>query len=222
MLENVKKGGVLATTINALVKEYSLKNCLVKMDIEGAEYAIFEKGNCNWLSECKTFVCETHDRFSSDNDEKVIFRHLELTHTFAEILGENKIFIRNEDWNLMIENKIQKIKNVVFGNEKVFLYGKGKVGQLFLKWLKLQSLDQYVQGFVVSKLDNENICMELPVIDIEQLKKQYSKSMVVVCVTNLYRKELINNLQKRNLNKFLVLSDEIIEYCTKDVNSLTL
>ena len=56
-------------------------------------------------------------------------------------LGENKIFIRNKEWNLMIGNKIQQIKDVVFANEKMFLYGKGKVGQLFLKWLKLQSLD---------------------------------------------------------------------------------
>lgn len=212
--------GICAITINDLVKKYKLKDYLVKMDIEGAEYAIFENGNCEWLNACKTFVIETHDRFSNDNDENEIFAVLKNTHKLKKTLGENKVFIRRSEWNSMPDNELEKIYDMILHNNNVFLYGKGKVGKLFLQWLQLCQMD-YIKGFVVSNLENEErMCVNKPVLEAKQLKTDYPESVIIVCVTKLFRQEIIGNLQKLKWTNYIVLSDELIEKCSKNIARL--
>lgn len=84
-------------TIDCILKKYGLKDVLVKMDIEGAEYGIFMKGSTNWIKDCKTLVLETHDRFSECYDEQEIFAVLEHSHRWKRKLGENLIFVRKHE-----------------------------------------------------------------------------------------------------------------------------
>lgn len=92
--------GIRAITINSIVKKYGLSNFLCKMDIEGAEYSVFEKGKCNWLDKCKTLVMETHDRFNEQNDENRIFQIVEKSHKLKKVLGENKVFVSVKNSNI--------------------------------------------------------------------------------------------------------------------------
>lgn len=212
--------GTYAITINDIVRKYKLKDYLVKMDIEGAEYAIFENGDCEWLNMCKTFVIETHDRFSKDNDENKIFAVLENTHKFERDLGENKVFISRKEWSIRLDNILEEIYDKILHSNNVFLYGKGKVGKLFLQWLQLHQTEK-INGFVVSNLnDDEKICEKKPVLEINQLKADYPEALIIVCVTNLYRQEIINNLIKFELSNYIVLSDEMIGQCSKHIKRI--
>lgn len=91
-----EEGDVQAITINRITDKYQLTDYMVKMDIEGAEYKVFEQGDNVWLKKCKILVIETHDRLSDTNDERKIWQKLETTHDFAKTVGENRVFLRKD------------------------------------------------------------------------------------------------------------------------------
>ncbi len=112
----------------------------------------------------------------------------------------------------MIETKIDEI---IRGNN-VLIYGKGKVGKLFFQWLKLHQIDN-VSGFVVSGLDDEMICMGKPVIEVGEVKQKFPDAIIIVCVGELYRQEVIQTLKEYNVVQYIALSDEMIESFSKNV-----
>lgn len=88
------ENAVYALSINSIINRFKIDNYMIKMDVEGAEYAIFEKGNNEWLQNCKVLAMETHDRFSSKYNEKNIFEVVKRTHWRKQKVGENEIFVR--------------------------------------------------------------------------------------------------------------------------------
>lgn len=104
----------------------------------------------------------------------------------------------------------KEIREVLNNSKEVFLFGKGKVGKLFLKWLRIYQCDANVLGFVVSCMDEETICMDKMVIDLETFKSKYHESLIVVCVAEKDRQGIIESLHNYKLTNYIILSDEMI------------
>lgn len=95
---NNKEKGIEAITIEDIMKKFDIKDCLVKMDIEGSEYHIFKNGSLKWLEFCCILIIETHERFFPDIKlDKEIDSILQNSHLLREISGENKVYISRKN-----------------------------------------------------------------------------------------------------------------------------
>lgn len=66
---------------------------IFKIDIEGAEYYLFDATSDKWIDKVNMFIIELHDRIIEGSSERVI--HALTKHGFSyEIYGENYIFTR--------------------------------------------------------------------------------------------------------------------------------
>ena len=92
--KKTEEDAMFAVSINSIVDKFNIDNYMVKMDVEGAEYAIFEKGKLDWIEKCKMIVMETHDRLFSEYSEQSIFKIIKTTHYRKRKVGENHVFIR--------------------------------------------------------------------------------------------------------------------------------
>lgn len=112
---------------------------------------------------------------------------------------------------------IQKIKN----HQEVLLYGKGNVGKMFMRWLELRHLDDYVKGFIVSQMDDESICMGKSVIEVSKVKQKYPKALIIVCVMNLHRADIVEILSENDFSDYILLLDDVIQSCSIEVSHST-
>ena len=84
---------VNALSIGTIISSYGIKSCVVKMDIEGAECEVFEKGDLEWLDYCSMLIIETHERFFEGSTIDMKIRDIMMSRKFEEsVLGENKIY----------------------------------------------------------------------------------------------------------------------------------
>ena len=103
-----------------------------------------------------------------------------------------------------------------FFRDEIFIYGKGKVGKLVFRWIKQKNFG-YFRGFVVSKLDEELECMGYPVIEVGKINVKYPNVKILVCVSEQYRKEIEQELQKQGIDKYVILSDEILKEMEQEI-----
>lgn len=93
--EEKDAGSVRAYPIAYFINKYKSNKYVIKMDVEGAEKEIFEKGNLEWINNCVQLIIETHSRHVNDKtlDTKII--NIMEGFSFAHyIQGENIIFER--------------------------------------------------------------------------------------------------------------------------------
>lgn len=85
-----------AISINSLMKKYNLERIdVLKMDVEGSEYEIFNSLDLDWLDVCQAIVIETHDHIVKGSDELV--NRILLERGFVKsTYGENQLFIRKK------------------------------------------------------------------------------------------------------------------------------
>lgn len=86
---------VIGLSILDIIKEYSLPYIdVLKMDIEGSEYNIFEDDSCEeWINKIRILVVETHDRKIKGCTETVLNRMCRNGFSYF-IYGESYVFIR--------------------------------------------------------------------------------------------------------------------------------
>lgn len=85
-----------ATSISSLMKKNNLDRIdLLKMDVEGSEYEIFNSRDLDWLDVCQAIVIETHDHIVEGSDELV--NRILLGRGFVKsTYGENQLFIKKK------------------------------------------------------------------------------------------------------------------------------
>ena len=88
--------GVKAVTIPAILHKFEGNRIdILKLDIEGAEYALFKNGAESWLGAVGQIVIELHDRFQS-GCAQVFYAAIGCRSFTQEIRGEN-VFIKFRD-----------------------------------------------------------------------------------------------------------------------------
>jgi FkbM family methyltransferase len=87
------KARVAAITIKSLMEQYRLPSIdILKMDIEGAESAVFEAPSCHaWLGSVRILVLELHDHLFPGSDQN--FKEAIQQYPFkVQTAGENLVF----------------------------------------------------------------------------------------------------------------------------------
>lgn len=83
-------------TINSLIAKYNIDVIdILKIDIEGSEKEIFEKGYEEWLPRTKCLVIELHDRMKP-GCSKAVLTALTRFNFSLEVKGENLVFFNQE------------------------------------------------------------------------------------------------------------------------------
>lgn len=89
------EGSVSAISIPTLMNQFSMDFIdILKVDIEGAEYELFEKDYESWLDKVGLIIIETHDRFKP-NSEAMVRNALNGRFTELPLKGENLFFKKN-------------------------------------------------------------------------------------------------------------------------------
>ncbi|MDE6844906.1 MAG: FkbM family methyltransferase [Lachnospiraceae bacterium] len=85
---------IKAISFDSIIKKYSLERIdLLKIDVEGSEYEIFNSENLDWLKICKAVVIETHDHIVKGTDEMV--NRILLERGFKKsVYEENQLFVK--------------------------------------------------------------------------------------------------------------------------------
>lgn len=83
---------VKAVTIPTIMKQYGMDFVdILKVDIEGAEYELFEKNYEDWIDKVGLIIIETHDRFKP-NSEAIVRKALSGRFDELPMKGENLFF----------------------------------------------------------------------------------------------------------------------------------
>ena len=83
---------VKALTIPTIMKQYDMDFVdILKVDIEGAEYELFEKNYEDWIDKVGLVIIETHDRFKP-NSEAMVRKALKGRFDELPMKGENLFF----------------------------------------------------------------------------------------------------------------------------------
>ena len=89
------EASVNAISIPTLMNQFSMDFIdILKVDIEGAEYELFEKDYESWLDKVGLIIIETHDRFKP-NSEAMVRNALNGRFTELPQKGENLFFKKN-------------------------------------------------------------------------------------------------------------------------------
>ena len=85
-----------ATTIDTIIENSSFQIIdILKIDIEGVEKQLFEKGNFNWLNKVHVLIIELHDRFCPGC--AIAFYSAIESLNFSQFSnGENLVYINND------------------------------------------------------------------------------------------------------------------------------
>ena len=96
-VSKTKKGesfDVEATSVNDLMNEYKINKIdIIKMDIEGSEYYIFDDSANSWLKKTKVIIIEMHDRKIPGCTNKVMSKMKELGFNY-KVYNENYVFYK--------------------------------------------------------------------------------------------------------------------------------
>lgn len=111
------------------------------------------------------------------------------------------------------------LKNIYqYGNEilektesedEIVLYGAGQFGQLFFQYLKKYNLSDRVFAFVVSDLNNnQDRIAGIPVITLQELKKEEKEIFMFVTVRENIQKEVKKYLEKNQYRNYELVDDD--------------
>lgn len=90
------EGTINAYTIDDVLKDMNVQSAdIIKIDIEGSEKEIFEKGFENWMPKTKIIIVETHDRYRRGTSKSVLSAISKYNFSL-ELSGENLVFYNNE------------------------------------------------------------------------------------------------------------------------------
>jgi len=88
-------GAIKAISIPAIMREQNWQRIdILKMDIEGSEKKVFEKGYEEWLPKIKVLIVELHDRMVQGSSSAV-FKAVNQYDFSMDIKGENLVFTNN-------------------------------------------------------------------------------------------------------------------------------
>lgn len=110
------------------------------------------------------------------------------------------------------DNEVDFI-SAISNYEYIYLYGAGYVGKIVEKRLIYHHIA--VKGFVFTKMEKGNECSNI--YSLNEIEKN-SQIMVVVAVTNIYRKEILDNLEKNGFYHYVIISDKLIATMERLVN----
>ncbi len=103
---------------------------------------------------------------------------------------------------------LKKIKD----ENRIALYGAGKYGKIFLKYLETQGLRDKVKGIVVSSLDgNVKELNGIPVIELEKFL-QSEPAFLLVTVWGKTQEEIENGLKEKDYENYTVVNDIFLYY----------
>lgn len=88
-VQETAEGALQGITLLQIMQENGLEQAdIIKMDIEGAEKALFENNPHEWLSRIKCLVIELHDQVQPGTSQ-VFFREMAKYDWFTYVRGEN-------------------------------------------------------------------------------------------------------------------------------------
>lgn len=89
-------GALIGYSVSEIMGMFKLDTIdIFKIDIEGSEKELFEKGYDEWLPKTKYLIVETHDRVKKDCT-KTLFKALENYNFSCHLNGENFIFVNKD------------------------------------------------------------------------------------------------------------------------------
>lgn len=106
-------------------------------------------------------------------------------------------------------NQKRILKSMLDSNQ-IYIYGSGNATTDFLSTLKRLNIYEKVKSIIVTSLEG-NPCKinEIPVIELIEYK--YSKGdLILITVTSIYQKQIIDNLKRNGINNFEIIDASIV------------
>lgn len=157
----------------------------------------------------ETALCESINVTGNDITIENLNRYLQKQglRTWYQYIYETGYTVK--EWLETKKNKVTEIVNKIIGEEKVYIYGAGEGAKSTYGCLKLQGLEKYVHGFVVTnKKNNPTQLFAIDVIDIAHFKDK--DAVIIVSTAQEIQGEIISTLQKCGCKRIFTVSDLVI------------
>ena len=106
-----------------------------------------------------------------------------------------------------MDNYEEYLQSVLEKNDKIYIYGAGKYGKAFLKYLQQKGQDKKVECIVISSGPNEKekVC-NMPVVSVYDIEKNNLNCVkILIAVGGIAQKEIIKTLTDLGCNQFETL-----------------
>lgn len=152
------------------------------------------------------------------DDLRIPIKLLEANTIISEYTG--KINYVNKPLRTMLLYASQYEKKILLrikNQGSVLIYGAGRYGKVFLKFLKKHNLSENVDCFIVTrKKNNPEEIENIPVIGIQDLPIK-KKSMIYVTVGANLQEEIENILKEKNCKNYEIVRDEFLHIISNEI-----
>ena len=146
------------------------------------------------------------------NDIIILTKLLYMNQIIQDYFENNTYIIRplrkmQEKVVNTMDNYEEYLQSVLEKNDKIYIYGAGKYGKAFLKYLQQKGQDKKVECIVISSRPNEKekVC-NMPVVSVYDIEKNNLNCVkILIAVGGIAQKEIIKTLTDLGCNQFETL-----------------
>ena len=142
-----------------------------------------------------------------DDVHRIIFAPLEYLKNESEVIYENAF----------IEENMALLISMLKSCTGISIYGAGRHGKRLLKALARKGiLPETI--VVTNKEEQDNMIDGVPVIDLEECRKRCKNNIFLLGVSEKYKQEILEIGARNNLNNFLEIEGNFLDFLEKEGN----
>lgn len=203
--------------IPAMVSRYNTQKVIEMLQgiTDNLQYARDHKLNILFqrtLDRLEYECCDCILHNLKSNDIIILTKLLYMNQIIQDYFENNTYIIRplrkmQEKVVNTMDNYEEYLQSVLEKNDKIYIYGAGKYGKAFLKYLQQKGQDKKVECIVISSRPNgkEKVC-NMPVVSVYDIEKNNLNCVkILIAVGGIAQKEIIKTLTDLGCNQFETL-----------------
>lgn len=150
------------------------------------------------------------------DDVRIVEKLLKINKMIGEVKGDANYTIRPLRGILLYTSQYEdKIIRKIKAYDEIVLYGAGRYGRTFLKFLKEKNCFDRVSGIVVTERKQEKLELEgIKVVELKELKKT-EKGLILVTVGEKLQPEIEETLKVKGYKNYEIVRDEFLYLITE-------
>lgn len=117
-------------------------------------------------------------------------------------------------------NNIQELEQWIIKQNKIYLYGAGKICAKLIEKILYMNLHDTIQNILLTEMSqNFKQLYDIDTMEFDQTAISH-ETPILIAVLGPFKKEIVSSLQQQNINNFVLLKDTFETLLNEDLNRL--